>query len=1354
MQSHFKFLFFLILVTGAHVYGADSTRINRNFSIKYLGIESGLSNNAVTSIYQDERGFMWIGTYDGLNRYNGNDFQVFRNFPRDSSTLVNNRIVSIYGRENEVWVGTKRGLSVYNVLTGQFESRFLKGNFGNSEKIKYDINKIGGNSTEIWLATAGRGLLEEDAAGSFRQIPIKSENTFLYDFHAKSFDLDSKGNIWCFVQGIGIVRKNRESKELELQSSLILSANAAIIDEQDILWVGTDYGLLKYNTKSGAYQWFSLTETLGKITDLMYVEELGQIWAATDAKGVVCVDTQSDSFNYIQQGGYVDISSNSVFSLLTDRSGSKWIGTLRGGINVLDYEPAQFKTVSKENFQYRHLNSNFILSFCENAENEIWIGTDGGGASLWNTEDNTFRNFVFDAKNPNAIPNDFVSAIHKNDMGVWFATYGGGIALYNEKTGKFKSYRLTNSEMHRNVWLLFEDQQHNLWAASPDGEGLYQYQSQEDYFKFIDVGIYGIISMNQDEDGDFWIGTFEHLVKLDLSGHFHDVIPIGYPVREILMVENGEILIGTEGGGLRVIDKVTFQQKIFLEEDGLPNNSVLKIVQDDTGYYWFSTYNGIGKFDLQSNKVTKYFESDGLQSNQFNYNAGMKLSDGSILLGGIKGFNIIQPQVNASEVQFPPLHIADLSINNIPVNELTNKTIFAHKELKLPYEQSMLTFDFVALEYAHADKISYAYMMEGWDKEWIQSRNVRVANYSRLPEGKYVFHVRSTNENGVWNPEAYSLPITILPPWYRSWWAYCGYGLIVLSLFTVFVFYHRKQSYLKYQVALSQLNVKNEQELHEKKLNFFTNISHELRAPLTLIINPLKDLLYGNKKSLDSGEIEEVYRNGRRLLGLVDQLLLFRKVQNEVGSLRIVKLELVALIKEVFACFIYHAKSQNIDYRFLTDFDEVYIYADRKLVETALFNLISNAIKYASKENGLVKVLLSDDEDQIKISVSDNGKGIGENDKSRVFELFYQASEKSNGFGIGLYLVKNIMTQHGGKIDLLTTDDQLTCFELSFLRGRAHFQNELVHEELDEHVVLPDDWLQDPIEAEREKEIENEELSSYLDSDLVKNQKKILAVDDNPQLLNYIQKILKDNYQITIVDNIRAAYQSLENDPADLIISDVVMGEDNGIDFCKELKMNQSYRHIPIILLTASASESIKLKGVEVGADDYITKPFDRRYLLARIHGILKRQQTIQQYLLQEVTNKPFEQKISKEDKEFLDKTVDYIEEQLGNEEFNVSMLGKHVGMSHSPLFRKIKHLTGKSIKELISFVRLRKVATLLLTSNMQVNQAVMQVGLHDLKHFRQQFQQQFGMTPSEFQKRYKNALSEKEFILNQDVWK
>ncbi|MFD2035210.1 two-component regulator propeller domain-containing protein [Belliella marina] len=1354
MQRHIKFLFFLISITGLYAQGDNTILNNQGFSVKYLGIESGLSNNAVTALYQDERGFMWIGTYDGLNRYDGYDFQVFRNFPRDSSTLINNRIVSIYGRENEIWVGTKRGLSVYDVLTGQFESRFLKIPSGNAEKILYDINKIGGNSKEIWLATAGKGLLEEDQNGIFQQIPLIHENTMLYDFHAQSFDLDSKGNIWCFVQGIGIVSNDKGNKNLKLRFDQVLSANTVIIDDQDILWVGSDYGLLKYNTISGANQWYSLEHTLGKITDLMFVKELNQVWAGIDARGVVCLDIQNDSFSYIQQGSAVDISSNAVFSLLTDRSGSKWMGTLRGGINILDYVPAQFKTVSKENSQYRQLNSNFILSFCENSQNEIWIGTDGGGASLWNTEKNTFRNFVFDAQNPNSIPNDFVSAIHKNHQGVWFATYGGGIALYDEKTEKFKSYPLSNNILHKNVWFLFEDHQQNLWAASPDGEGLYQYQAEEDYFKFIDAGIYGIISMNQDEEGDFWIGTFDHLVKLDLSGHLHQVIPIGYPVRDILMVENGELLIGTEGGGLRLIDKGTFQQKVFLEEDGLPNNSVLKIVKDETGNYWFSTYNGIGKFDLQTKRITSYFESDGLQSNQFNYNAGMKLSDGSILLGGIKGFNIIHPQANYPEVQFPPLHISNLSINNIPVSELTKNTIFAHKELKLPYEQSMLTFDFVALEYAHGDKISYAYMMEGWDKEWIQSRNTRVANYSRLPEGKYIFHVRSTNENGVWNPEAYSLPITILPPWYRSWWAYSGYGMLILGLLTLFVFYQRKQSYLKYQIALSQLEVKNEHELHEKKLNFFTNISHELRAPLTLIINPLKDLLYGNKKSLDPGEIEEVYRNGKRLLGLVDQLLLFRKVQNEVGSLRIVKLELVAMIKEVFACFIYHAKNQNIDYRFQTDIEETFIYADRKLVETALFNLISNAIKYAPKENGLVEVLLSENDDQVKISVSDNGKGIDERERSKVFELFYQASEKSNGFGIGLYLVKHIMDQHGGKIELVAEDNQLTCFELGFLKGRAHIQNELVHEELDEYVVFPDDWFQKQDEGEKEKELENEELSSYLDSDLLKKQQKILVVDDNPQLLNYIQKILKDTYQITAVDNLKAAYKSLESDPPDLIISDVVLGEENGIDFCKELKMNQSYKHIPIILLTASASESIKLKGVEVGADDYITKPFDRRYLLARIHGILKRQQTIQQYLLHEVTNKPFEQKISKDDKEFLDKAIDYIEEQLGNEAFNVTMLGKHLGMSHSPLFKKIKHLTGKNIKELISFVRLRKVATLLLTSNMQVNQAVLQVGLHDLKHFRQQFLQQYGMTPSEFQKRYKDALSEKQFILNQDVWK
>lgn len=1352
-----KFLVSIVLLLQLPFQVVKNNNNISSYNISYLGIDKGLSNNFVTSIYQDYKGFIWIGTYDGLNRYDGYNFEVYRNQPSDSSSLINNRIVSIFSQADKIWIGTKKGISIYDYLTGNFSPHYWFDPFSEDRKIiDAPINEIKGYEDTIYIATAGEGLMyQAKDYPDARRIPLNIKGKLTWDFHAQGIAFDKEGKMWVFIQGTGIALYDPVLKELQPAFSDILSGTRMVFDEKNNLWVGLDNGLLRYNIKDKSHYIFSQSVIRHKVKDLIYVPESKEIWAGTDGNGVVKYNVEEDIFETLQDDqSKLNTIGKSVYALYIDQDKRKWIGTLRGGINILTPENLRFKTIAKEKANgATNLVSDYILSFCEINKDSIWIGTDGDGVSLWDRSQNTFTNFTHNPNNLLSLPNNFVTSIIKTKKGYWFGTYGGGLSLFDFKNKTFKNYPLFNEKfntLQQNVWVLYKDSKENLWVASSEGEGLFKYNELHDEFDFIDTGIDGIVSFIQDNNGNFWAGTFGDLIKLDLEGKKHQVFPIEYPVRTIKVLTNNKLLIGTEGGGLISFNTETFEKSIYTEADGLPSNSVLNILKDNQGYYWLSTYNGISKFDAENKKISNFFEGDGLQSNQFNYNAALKLSTGELLMGGIKGFNIIDTHVNSPAPKFPNILITGIKINNTPLSA-SGATAFGTTQLKLPFDRSMISIDFVGLEYDMPGNISYAYLLEGWDREWHYIGNSRVANYSKLTEGDYILKIKSTNADGAWNSKITTLPITILPPWYRSPLAYFLYFITLASIFIGIVFYQHKQTRLKYEVRLSRNMAKQEHELTEKKLNFFTNISHEFRSPLTMIINPLKEMIYGQEDEMDPGAIEVVYRNSRRLLSLVDQLLLFRKTESETGTLKIVRLDAISLGKEVFACFVHQAKSRNIQYEFFSDEKELWIYADRQKIEMALFNLISNALKFTNSQEGKVKVSIDKNAEEVCFMVSDNGQGINEADKSKVFDLFYQSDSnvKKKGFGIGLYLVKQFVEQHHGKVVCKDKIKGGTTFKIKLKLGKAHFTNLIISEDDSQNDLILKELLD---EKEFESSEKEEELQVF--NEIIKDKKTVLAIDDNPQIRKYIKKILSDTYVVSTAENADEALEIIKKHHPDLIISDVVMEGMNGVEFCKIIKEDKDLKHIPVILLTAGTSEDIKLKGVEVGADDYITKPFDKNYLKARIKGILKRQAAVQNHLLNTVTQNTVDQKLSEEDKRLLDHIIEIVENNMEEESFSIKMLALEVGMSHSLMYKKIKKITGKSVSEFVRFIRLRKVATLLITSNMQISKAASIAGFSDLKYFRKQFQQQYNMNPSQFQKKYKEGLMDKKYVLNESFWK
>ncbi len=1350
MNCRIVLLCFLLLPVYSLFAQETSEDRVKDKNLKYIGIEAGISNNSVTSIYQDKRGFMWIGTYDGLNRYDGYDFFVFRNQPQDTLSLINNRIVDIFEDNTGIWVGTKRGLSVYNYTTGAFETRMMM-DFQSKRLIQIDfiINQVIGAANQLLVATAGKGLLAKNIESrDFGQIPFERDGELVYNYHAQGMDYDSRGDLFVFIQSHGVFKLSKGKTRLEFVSAISNNANILAVDGRDQIWIGMDGGLLHYDPETGNHKLFSRSLTGHKVTDVMYVKETDEIWAGTDGSGVMLLDAQTFDISYLREGrDKGSITSNSVYALHQDNKGDKWVGTLRGGVTVVEHKSRLFTTVRNPD-EKSGLAGDFVLSFGEKDEDEVWVGSDGGGLSLWNRANETFTTFLH-TSDANSLPNNFVTSILKSDQGVWVGTYGGGLSRYDEKTGVFKRYPLFQSNyqgFQQNVWVLFRDSYQRIWASVSDGEGLYRYNPAADQFDFVDSKVFGILAMSEDMFGNLWVGNFDQLIKLNPETLQHKVFDIGYPVRSIISASNDRMLVGTEGGGLLEFNPESGVVRTFLEKDGLPNNSVLTILRGKDDEYWISTYNGISRFSFSEKKFTNYYSSDGLQSNQFNYNAALKLPTGELLFGGIKGFTIVNPSGMQTSSDFPELLLTGIRINNEPI-ETEGRSPFSLTALELPYERSMLSFNFAALEFSLPDKISYAYYLEGWDREWNYVGKARVANYSKLADGNYVLHIKSTNSDGIWNTRTTSLPIVISPPWYRNPMAYLGYLVLgIAALYSISRFQNR-QARMHYEVLKSKEMAQRERELNEKKLNFFTNISHEFRSPLTMIINPLKDAIYGTGQGLQAGELEVVYRNSKRLLSLVDQLLLFRKAESDFGELRVGKIDIVSVVREVFACFVHHAESRAIRYEMVTEMETLWIYADRQKLEITVFNLISNALKFTGEVGGHVRVGLSSHvQGRISLRVEDNGRGVSMQEREKIFDLFYQSElnsqNRQSGFGIGLYLVRQFIKMHSGQVTAKANYPRGTVFEITLLQGKAHFQDLLIHEELHEHSV----FLEELLEVDQDETIVDANLKNIVPGEFLEQKKNILVVDDNREIREYLYTVLKDTYGVVKVGSADEARESLKNQLPDLIVSDVVMPGETGVDFCKFLKGDSRYRHIPVILLTGTKSEEIKLKGVEVGADDYITKPFDKDYLLARVRGIIRQQKVIQEHLMEDVTQKLPDFKLSEDDKLFLEKVEQVIEAHLGQEDFTIKSLSEDIGMSHSLLYKKIKHLTGKSVNEMIRYIRLRKVAVLLITSDMQVNEAAFATGFNDLKYFRKQFQQLYQMNPSDFQKKYKGKFQEKDY--------
>ncbi len=1348
------------------------------YQFDHLSIEDGLSQSTVVCIVKDKTGFMWFGTSDGLNKYNGYEFDVYRFDPYDSTSVSDNKIYSLYQDSDTVlWVGTRFGLNYYDRETDKFV-RFYKNTDTNQNGLSGNFIRCINEDEDgnIWIGTIGAGLNKY----------VKDENKFYHyetpgvENNVTSIVNDPDGNLWIGTDARGLCYFNRTTEEFTYHSfnNKDQSASGKIYgqnlyqDNQNNVWVGTEgIGLYKFDIHEQRFTWFSHQDQNNVISNdivkSIHEDDEGNLWIATDGGGLNIYNTKTEqTTQYIYDINDLNgISSDAVYTVYRDNEGIFWIGTFGGGINIINPNKKRFYHYTQEGWNKNSLSHKAVLSFCEDSSGIIWIGTDGGGLNRFDPKKERFTHFKHDPNKPGSISSNVITSIYEDSgHNLWVGTYSGGLNLFNRATGKFKTYKNNpddpKSIINNNVWDILEDRNGNLWLGTLGGLDRFDAKNREfRHFVMKEDNSYfsRVISLFEDSKGRIWVGG-NQLGLLNKSTGQIKIFPYKnelydgtttYDVRCIYEDKNGNLWIATEGAGLNLFDPENGKFTAFTTKDGLSNNSIHQILEDKSGNLWLSTNNGLTRFSPETKKVRIYDDNDGLQSNQFSYMAAMKDKSGRMYFGGLNGFNVFHPDSIHDNPYKPPVVLTDFIHFNAKENKnaVLNKHIHYAESIELPFK-SVFTLQFTALNYTSTEKNQYKYKLEGFSDEWINAGNQRTATYTNLDPGKYVFHVKGSNNDLVWNDNGTQLDIIISPPWWKTKAAYVLYIVLIILIFYSFRSYLIGQQKMKNDLIIKDLETKKIEEVNQMKLRFFTNISHEFRTPLTLIMGPIENLMQNQKIDRHvKRQLRLMASNAERLFRLVNQLMDFRKIETGNMQLRASRDNIVDFLKEIKDAFNDFAKKHRINYQFISSMDKIQMYYDHDKMDKVFYNLLSNAFKF-TPDNGKISILVNlvnknerDNHRQYaEIIVQDTGIGISADRLPNVFDRFYQIGDskklkrsiEQEGTGIGLALSKELIELHHGNIEVQSMEGLGTKFIIHLPVDASHLAPEqIVHQPKEQSYMHNQLYKFLSVDEVTEQETE-QQLDKKPDGDMPAPE-KILLVDDNHEVREFLRVSLEPEYDVIEAEDGLAGLKMAKEEVPDLIINDIMMPGMDGVELTEKLKTDDITCHIPVILLTAKNTVEFKIKGLEIGADDYICKPFNVKLLKIRIRNLIDSRKMLQQKFRKDILLEPKEVTVTSSDEKFLTRAMEVVENHISDSNFSVMVFVKEMGMSRSVMYRKLEAVTGQSVNEFIRTIRLKRAAQLLSLNEFTISEVTYEVGFNDPQYFSKCFSKQFGKTPSAY---------------------
>lgn len=1355
MRNAFLLLFLLI---------ASMCRSNEHFYFSNLSLGDGLSQITVTAIHQDKKGFMWFGTRNGLNRYDGYTFDVFLSVPNNPTTISDSHILCIAeDKAGNLWIGTNNGLNYLNLSSNKFKRYYTDPNDDKSLSHNTVYSLYYDDQQNLWVGTESgldRFNAEEE---TFEHLAIDE----LLKKNRVNTIAKNKSKLYIGTLKEGLIIYDLQSKAYEVYTGSSAQPNdigscyiqSLLVDRNENLWIGTHHSGLcllrkgeslpsRYTQKNGL--------TSDNIRTIIEAPN-GNIIVAT-FNGLTIIDPHTNELIQYKkygpnQGG---LGHYSVISLFYDASQTLWVGTYAGGISYYNMYGQKFRFYDMDISRKKILG---IIGPVLETPASLYVATEGGGLLEMDKETNLYQQYDLLSGSRESYEYNIIKALCLDKNRILCGTNLGTIYSFDLNTKKFTPFFRLKEQ--RSIYFLKRNangqlmiggvSQHGFSLLSADGKltNTFPTKGNEEVF-FSDVkcalevekNVYIIGTRN---GGLYYYDYNTHTLKQYKNNKKNEdagLIPENY-VTDIIRNSQNEIWIGTYGGGISRFDLETGKFISYGTQHGLLNNNVCKIVEDSDGHLWISTITGISEFDPQNEQFNNYTHHNGIRINEFTLHAGMMLSDERIVFSGNNGFVSFYPQKMSFNPFIPPIVLKNLYVNNnLVIPSDVNGILDEQKEIILQYNQSNISIEYSALNYVFSHRNQYLYKLEGFDKDWISAGNRRMAYYTNIPPGTYRFMVKGSNNDGIWNNVGASTIIKILPPYWKTWWAYTLYILTAGTIvwFVIFYFYEKKR--LQDNIRVKQQENKTREAFHQARNKLFTNFSHELRTPLTLIISPLDDInTTENLSSKGRESVRLMQSNAKRLLRIVNNLMDFQKKESGTMKLKISENDFVQFTSEMVLSFTELAVSRKIDFIYHHTPDSVCYWFDKNLMEKVYFNLLSNAFKNVP-DGGTIEVDLnikSFDElkkcypqkataytdDQILyliLEIRDSGKGIAENELENIFIPFYQVAQNehsASGTGLGLSLSKSIIEMHHGIIWAESLEGCGAIFKYILPVSKECFETSEFIEETEtapttlQTIEIPDTTPHEVLDAEQ----------VYT----------ILVVEDNKDVRNYIISHLKQIYRVIEANDGTEGINKARSHYPDLIITDLMMPKMGGMEMCSVIKNDIRISHIPIIMLTARTMVSDITEGYKIGADDYITKPFSSSVLVARVENILKSRENLKKLYGKSFSLEKLGIKAVSLDEQFMQKLYHILETHLSNPNLSLNQFSQEIGMSRANLYRKIKSITDLSPNEYIRNFRLNMGAKMLRETQLSVSDIYIAVGFNSHGYFSNCFKAHFGMSPTEY---------------------
>lgn len=1338
-QKRIKYILFLCLFCLSFAGKAQQQIVFRNYSVA-----DGLRSNTVWSISQDDQGYMWFGTKNGLSRFDGYQFKSYQFDKQNPNALSDNFIHSILKFDDEnFWMGTESGISILNVKKESFQDfKPLKNN------VVFDIVKD--KKGVIWIATKLNGLYRYDTkTKQLRNFKATSKSTDLASNQIRKLALDKSGNLWIGTFGNGLNKLNTSTFKFEnfqtdnsgLSNNFVLTVYA---DLDGNIWTGSlTGGLDLYNQATKTFTNYRKDQNSinNDIVRSIHQPSKNKLFVGTE-KGLNVLNIATGEFKAFtnQISDPLSLSDNAVYSIFRDREGGVWVGTFFGGVNYFQEDGSEFELYYPTG-DPNSLSGSAVSCFLEDKPGYFWVGTEDGGLNYFNSAERTFKHYPFEAKQQNLSYNNIHTLFKDNEGNIWIGTFTGGLNIYNPKTGKVRQYRNDprnpRSISNNSIYSIYQDTEGNILVGTVKGLNIYSKET-DDFTRVKQMGlaVNCIYSIYEDASHNMWYATYDSGIigNNKETGEWFRYHADGKEgslssnkVISLLDDHQGNLWVGTDGGGLNKLDLRTRKFSVFDSRSAITANVIYGIIQDRRKTLWISTNDGLYSYQPSTQNVKHYTNWDYLQSRQFNYSAAYKALDGKLYFGGIKGFNSFYPdsitQSNIkAQVAFTNFQLFNKDVTPNDDNSPLTGPISYAKSLEIAYSQSVVSFEYAALSYSAPRKILYAYKLEGFDKAWNFVGDQRKATFTNLPPGDYIFQVKASTDRNNWDVPVASMPLTVKPPFYRTNLAYLIYLLTALAAFVFVRRYIAAKALKRNEIRLERLKVEKEKEFYTQKIEFFTAMAHEVRTPLTLITAPLEKLLEIKEWEPEvQKQLNLMGENSNRLLTLVNQLLDFRRIESDIYEINKEEVDLVYLIHSIYSRFSAIQYQKGVKFSLSTKVGRLLVQADPEALTKIFNNLIINAFKFTrTKVRVSIEEPFEDENNQwyFKINVEDDGIGIPSSEITNIYTKFFKISSGRHqytnlgGAGIGLALSKSLTEKHDGKLEVASTENVNTVFS----------------------VIIP------YLPAEKELvATAPEELALFAEDDESNVDKQlIMIVEDDTSLVDfYNHSLFQEGYKIITATNGLHALELLKNQQVDLILSDVMMPEMDGLQLCNEIKSSIEYSHIPLILLTARANSEAEIAGIENGADAYITKPFKWKHVTATIRNLLDSHARLKD----KFTNQPFINADSlttnSKDKKFLEKITEIIENRIMDPQLSVEELSREVAMSRSSLHKKLKALSGNVPNEFIRLVRLKHAAKLLLTNDYNISEIGYLVGFNSHSYFSKCFFNQFKLTPSEFLEQY-----------------